>query len=65
MSIVPRSSLSRAELSHLGNNLGTKGVAAARRRRRNRVITAAVNRSLAHVGERIAHLYRRPLIVSA
>jgi hypothetical protein len=65
MSIVPRSSLSRAELSQLGNNLSTKGLAAARRRRRNRAITAAVNRSLAHVGEWIAHLYRRPLIITA
>jgi hypothetical protein len=68
MSIVPHSALSRAELSQLGNNVSAHPAVSVRRRRRrrNRVLTAAVNRSLAHVGERIAQLYsRRPLAVTA
>jgi len=52
MSIVPSASLSASELSSLGNNLSSP-----RRRRRNRGL-AAVNRSLAVIGEAVAQLHR-------
>lgn len=50
MSIVPMSALSRSDLSCLGNNIG------APRRRRHRRALAAVNRSLAAIGEAVAGL---------
>ncbi len=55
MSIVPSSALSASELSSLGNNIG-----APKRRRRRRVL-AAVNRSLAAIGEAVAELRHRRL----
>jgi len=65
MSIVLASRLSSSDLSRLGNNIcrdsGRKfrrpGTAARRR------LIAAVNRSLAGLGERVAHLHR-PLVTA-
>ena len=64
MSIIPASRLSRTELSTLGNNFGpafnadryATPEAAARAKRRRQL--AAVNRSLAFVGERVGRLHR-------
>ena len=53
MSIVPFSALSASDLSSLGNNIGVP-----KRRRRRRVL-AAVNRSLATLGEAVAELRLR------
>ncbi len=50
MSIIPSSELSASELSSLGNNVGLP-----RKRRRKRML-AAVNRSLAALGEAVAKL---------
>jgi len=55
MSIIPFSALSASELSSLGNNVGTP-----KRRRRRRVL-AAVNRSLAALGEAVAELRCRQI----
>ena len=55
MSIVPFSALSASELSSLGNNVGSP------RRRRHRGVLAAVNRSLATIGEAVAELRGRHL----
>lgn len=66
MSIVPISQLSARELSLLGNNLRSpmdrKRPAGLRRRKRN--LVAAVNRSLAAVGEQVGRLHR-PLRVAS
>lgn len=60
MSIIPASALSPSDLAMLGNNLRpshrTKGAAPASRR--NHRILAAVNRSLACVGEQVSRLHR-------
>ena len=52
MSVIPVSLLSRYELTRLGNNLRP-----CRRRPRRRRVLAAVNRSLAPLGERVAALH--------
>ena len=54
MSVIPVSLLSACELAQLGNNLRPKG----RRRPRRRRVLAAVNRSLAAYGEKVAALHR-------
>ena len=62
MSIIPASRLSRSDLSHLSNNLGrtklsvTRDADAPYRR-----VLAAVNRSLASVGERVTALHAVPV----
>lgn len=56
MSIVPASRLSRNDLALLGNNLGAEGCRTGRRRSGSRLV-AAVNRSLAHLDERVARLH--------
>ena len=63
MSIVPASSLSGPDLRQLGNNLAAPHAGRARRQRR-RARLAAVNRSLAVVGEQVTRLYRTRLGVS-
>ena len=55
MSIVPFSALSASDLSSLGNNIG-----APKRRRRRRTL-AAINRSLARIGEAVAELDSRQI----
>lgn len=63
MSIVPASRLSSSDLSRLGNNVSRSGhskkirAGSADRRR----LVAAVNRSLATLGEHVVHL-RQPLL---
>ena len=65
MSIIPASRLSSSDLSRLGNNVCRSGSrkiirpGSADRRR----LVAAVNRSLAILGEHVVHL-RRPLITA-
>ena len=58
ISIIPARFLSSCDLSHLGNNVGgvPRDVVRAVRRRRARRWIAAVNRSLALHGERVAEL---------
>ena len=63
MSILPASRLCRSELSRLGNNLGISHARLLAQRRRRRLL-AAVNRSLACVGEGVVRLHR-PLITAA
>ena len=66
MSIIPASRLSRSDLCRLGNNLAYPrplSVAACARHKRRRLL-AAVNRSLACIGERVTRLHR-PLMASA
>ena len=55
MSIVPLSALSASERASLGNNIGSP-----KRRQRRRVL-AAVNRSLAAIGEAVAELRCRQM----
>jgi hypothetical protein len=59
MSIIPASRLSTSDLARLGNNLGTS-TSASPQRRRKREFVAAVNRSLAVVGEQVSQLHRLP-----
>ena len=59
MSVIPISCLAASDRANLGNNIGAahrrrSGSTLQRRRRRQ---IAAVNRSLASVGERIAELH--------
>jgi hypothetical protein len=60
MSIIPASALSPCELARLGNNLrpcrGVNGTAPGIRR--SHAVLAAVNRSLAAVGEQVGRLHR-------
>lgn len=66
MSIVPASRLSSSELSLLGNNVDPAErcpLPRAERLARRRQL-AAVNRSLALLGERVTYLHR-PLFVAA
>ena len=67
MSIVPASRLSASDLTRLGNNLrhGEQRRLAPSPRRAERRLVAAVNRSLAAVGERIERLDTRPLAAVA
>jgi len=58
MSIIPASRLSASDRAYLGNNLGDRTASAQRRRKRRFV--AAVNRSLAIVGEQVSQLHRLP-----
>lgn len=65
MSIIPASCLSASDLAQLGNNLCPEH---PRRRRASRLrgqrrLIAAVNRSLATLGERVGRL-QRPLLQS-
>ena len=61
MTIVPASRLSPSDLALLGNNVVAAAVADADRRRPARCHDdlAAVNRSLASVGERVGRLHPR------
>ena len=62
MSIIPASRLSRSDLSRLGNNL----VRSKRRViRPGRRLLAAVNRSLAGIGEQVGRLHTPLLTASA
>ncbi len=58
MSIIPASRLSSSDLARLGNNMSDR--AASPQRRRRREFVAAVNRSLAIVGEQVSQLHRLP-----
>jgi len=58
MSIIPASRLSTSDLARLGNNMGDR--MASPQRRRKREFVAAVNRSLAIVGEQVSQLHRLP-----
>jgi len=67
MSIVPASRLSSSDLSRLGNNVRRE--TGARKTGRcgstdRRLLVAAVNRSLAGLGERVVRLHR-PLITGS
>ena len=58
MSIIPASRLSRSDLSRLSNNLGrTKVPVSPNADAPYRRVLAAVNRSLASVGERVTALH--------
>lgn len=58
MSIIPASRLSRSDLSRLSNNIGHRKQPVARDADAPyRRVLAAVNRSLASVGERVAILH--------
>jgi hypothetical protein len=58
MSIIPASRLSRSDLNRLSNNIGRSKIPAARDADAPyRRVLAAVNRSLASVGERVAVLH--------
>ena len=59
MSIVPASRLSASDLTRLGNNVGGPPVRSIHHRRK-RDLVAAVNRSLAIVGEQVSQLHRQP-----
>jgi hypothetical protein len=59
MSIIPASRLSASDLARLGNNVAAR-TAASPQRRRKREFVAAVNRSLAIVGEQVSQLHRLP-----
>lgn len=61
MSIIPASRLSSSELAALGNNLRREG---RPRPVKNRRLVAAVNRSLAAVGESVGKLHRPLAAVS-
>ena len=62
MSIIPASRLSRSDLFRLSNNLGrSKRPVAPDADAPYRRVLAAVNRSLACVGERVAALHPVPL----
>ncbi len=63
MSIVPASRLSASDMARLGNNVGSRAVRSAYSRR-DRDLVAAVNRSLAIVGEKVSRLHR-PSVTSA
>ena len=56
MSVIPASRLSASDLALLGNNMGDR--TASPQRRRKREFVAAVNRSLAIVGEQVSQLHR-------
>lgn len=60
MSIIPAARLSASDLARLGNNFKTP----RRQHRSERRVIAAVNRSLATVGERINRLHKPSAIVS-
>jgi hypothetical protein len=65
MSIIPAHCLSSSDLRRLGNNLGTAASNPLRHRFR-RAELAAVNRSLAIVGEQVRTLHRpRPQVLHA
>jgi hypothetical protein len=63
VTIISASGLTSRDIARLGNNIG--GPAAALppslRRRPQRLLVAAVNRSLAVLGERVARLDRSPM----
>ena len=61
MSIIPVHALSSGDLRLLGNNLDVGGKRPSVRDRHKRAQLAAINRSLAVVGEQVSKL-RRPLI---
>jgi hypothetical protein len=59
MSIIPASRLSASDLTRLGNNLGKAKRPLPRSfQSRQRRVLAAVNRSLAGIGERVNQLAR-------
>lgn len=65
MSIVPMSHLSNQERLSLGNNLSPRPCRRYRQRRHRRAQTvAAINRSLAAVGEQVLSLHK-PLLVAS
>lgn len=65
MTIVPVSRLSTADMAMLGNNIRPADFREPRRRRsKTDWVTAAVNRSLKVVGERVATLDRRTALAS-
>jgi hypothetical protein len=66
MSIIPASRLSTSDLSHLGNNVNPsqhRPLPSWERNERRRQL-AAINRSLACLGESVGRLHR-PLFVAA
>jgi hypothetical protein len=66
MSIIPASRLSLSDLSHLGNNVDPsrhRSLPGWERTQRRRQL-AAINRSLACLGESVGRLHR-PLFVAA
>ena len=60
MSILPASRLSASDLTRLGNNLVHHRRPRPSAHRQARRVVAAVNRSLAAVGERLERLDARP-----
>ena len=59
MSIVPASRLSASDLARLGNNFSDRSQRSPHQRRRRNFV-AAVNRSLATVGEQVSRLHSSP-----
>jgi hypothetical protein len=59
MSIIPASRLSVSDLARLGNNFTPRSQRSPQQRRR-REFVAAVNRSLATVGEQVSRLHSTP-----
>jgi hypothetical protein len=56
MSIVPASRLSASDLARLGNNVSDRSQRSPHQRRKRNFV-AAVNRSLATVGEQVSRLH--------
>jgi len=63
MSIVPASRLTSSDLSMLSNNLG-RPVKRAKPRSKDHQLLAAVNRSLARLGESVAKLHQPTYLAS-
>lgn len=59
MSIVPASRLSASDLARLGNNFSDRSQRSPHQRRKRNFV-AAVNRSLATVGEQVSQLHNAP-----
>ena len=66
MSIIPVANLTRCELRQLGNNLDRekKSRPGFSHRRRQQMISAAINRSLSTFGEEVGRLHR-PLALAS
>jgi len=63
MSIVPASSLSSSDLTMLGNNVG-RPAKRVKPRSKDHQLLAAVNRSLARLGESVAQLHQPTYLAS-
>jgi len=63
MSIIPASRLTPSDLTMLSNNLG-RPAKRAKPRSKDHQLLAAVNRSLARLGERVTKLHQRTSLAS-